>query len=128
MDGLSKRKEKYVNDDRKKKLESLNESILSLNQKKDLLERAIADLKMDSDEFAWGRTWISVKQLISKSNSLKRAADKKQEEIDECLKEKKRPVEKRKDLWLFVSNRYNLQKWFLLEKINLLRKVGKLLQ
>ena len=52
MDGLSKRKEKYVNDDRKKKLESLNESILSLNQKKDLLERAIADLKMDSDEFA----------------------------------------------------------------------------
>lgn len=128
MDGLSKRKEKYVNDDRKKKLESLNESILSLNQKKDLLERAIADLKMDSDEFAWGRTWISVKQLISKSNSLKRAAVKKQEEIDECLKEKKRPVEKRKDLWLFVSNRYNLQKWFLLEKINLLRKVGKLLQ
>ena len=83
---------------------------------------------MDSDEFAWGRTWISVKQLISKSNSLKRAAVKKQEEIDECLKEKKRPVEKRKDLWLFVSNRYNLQKWFLLEKINLLRKVGKLLQ
>ena len=128
MDGLSKRKEIYVNDDRKKKLESLNESILSLNQKKDLLERAIADLKMDSDEFAWGRTWISVKQLISKSNSLKRAAVKKQEEIDECLKEKKRPVEKRKDLWLFVSNRYNLQKWFLLEKINLLRKVGKLLQ
>ena len=35
VDGLAKRKKKSVNEERKKKLESLNKSILSLNQKKD---------------------------------------------------------------------------------------------
>ena len=58
------------------KLESLNESIFSLKQKKTLLESMIADLKMDSDKFAYKAKHeiklISVKQLISKSNALKR--------------------------------------------------------
>ena len=38
---------------RKKKLEFLNETILLLNQRKDLLESMAADLKKDADEFAY---------------------------------------------------------------------------
>ena len=38
---------------------------------------------------------ISVKQMILKSNTFKRAAVEKQIQIDECLKGKKRLVERR---------------------------------
>ena len=53
VNDLAERKKKSVNEERKKKIASLNESILSLNQTKDLLKNTIADLKKDSDEFAY---------------------------------------------------------------------------
>ena len=102
VDDLAKRKKISTNEERKKKLESLNENILSLKQKRDLLESMIVDLKKDSDEFTYNveheTKLISVKQLIYKSNALKRAAVEKQEELDECLKEKRRLVENKKKL------------------------------
>ena len=117
VDGLAKkkkksvneeRKKKSVNEERKKKLESLNKSILSLNQKKDWLESTIADFKKDFDKLAYKPEHktksLSVKQLISKSNALKRAAVEKHEDLDEPFKETKRIVEQEKDLQIFVSN------------------------
>ena len=53
VDYLAKRKKISTNEERKKKLESLNENILSLKQKRDLLESMIVDLKKDSDEFTY---------------------------------------------------------------------------
>ena len=68
VDDLAKRKKISTNEERKKKLESLNENILSLKQKRDLLESMIVDLKKDSDEFTYNTEHetklISVKQLI----------------------------------------------------------------
>ena len=55
----------------------------------------IVDLKKDSNTEQEIKL-ISVKQSILKSNTLKRAAVKKQEELDECLKEKKRLAKKKK--------------------------------
>lgn len=85
MDDLANRKKKYVSKERKKKLESLNVCILSLNQKKDLLESTIAGLKKDFDEFTYKAKHetklISVKQLVLKSNAFKRAAVEKEEEM-----------------------------------------------
>ena len=108
VDGLAKKKKKSVNEERKKKLESLNKSILSLNQKKDWLESTIADFKKDFDKLAYKPQHktksLSVKQLISKSNALKRAAVEKHEDLDEPFKETKRIVEQEKDLQIFVSN------------------------
>ena len=45
---------------------------------------------------------ISVKQMILKSNTFKRAAVEKQIQVDEYLKEKKRLVEKRKNCEYFL--------------------------
>ena len=95
------------NEERKNKLETLIESILSLNQKKDILESTIADLKKDS-EFRYKAEHetklISVKQLVSKSNVLRRAVVQKQEKLNERFNEKKRLVEKKKDFQIYISN------------------------
>lgn len=101
MDDLANRKKKYVSKERKKKLESLNVCILSLNQKKDLLESTIAELKKNSNEFACKAEHetksMSAKQFILKSIALKRAVVEEQEELDECLNEKKRLIGKKQD-------------------------------
>ena len=65
-----------------------------------LLESTIEDLKKASDEYAFkaedGTKLTSVKQLITKSNALKRAASEKQAELDQCLKETKKLMDKKK--------------------------------
>ena len=51
-------------------MESINNEILALNQKKDLLENTIAELKKDSDEVAFEAEKQSKLALLSKSNAL----------------------------------------------------------
>ena len=104
VNDLAERKKKSLNEERSKNLESLNESIRTLHQKKNLLESTIEDLKKASDEYACkaedGTMLTSVKQLITKSNALKRAAPEKQVELelDQCLKETKELMDKKKDV------------------------------
>ena len=63
-------------------MESINnESINALNQKKDLLENTIAELKKNTDEMAFEAEKQSKVELFSKSNALKQAATEKQVEL-----------------------------------------------
>ena len=75
--------------------------------KEDILESTVADLKKDS-EFRYKAEHetklISVKQLVSKSNVLRRAVVEKQEELNERFNENQRLVEKKKDFQIYVSN------------------------
>ena len=80
------------------KLESINDEIMALAQKKTLLENTIIELKKDSDMFAFEAEKQSKLELLSKSNTLKRAANDKQTELDECLKAKKQLLERKKQL------------------------------
>ena len=102
VNDLAERKKKSLNEESSKNLESLNESIRTLHQKKNLLESTIEDLKKASDEYAFkaedGTKLTSVKQLITKSKALKRAASEKQVELDQCLKETKKLMDKKKDV------------------------------
>ena len=102
VNDLAERKKKSLNEERSKNLESLNESIRTLHQKKNLLESTIEDLEKASDEYAFkaedGIKLTSVKQLITKSNALKRAASEKHVELDQCLKETKKLMDKKKDV------------------------------
>ena len=102
VNGLAERRKKCQNEERSKNLESVNESIRTLRQKTNLLESTIEDLKKASDEYAFkvedGTKLTSVKQLITKSNALKRAASEKQVELDQCLKETKKLMDKKKDV------------------------------
>ena len=97
-----------VNEKKNRRLVSINESIVTLNQKKCLLESTITDLKKDSDEYAFKaekETKLTlVKNLISKSNALKRAASEKQEELDECLKKKKQLIEMKKEIYRILAH------------------------
>ena len=102
VNDLVERKKKSLNEERSKNLESLNESIRTLHQKKNLLESKIEYLKKASDVYAFkgedGTKLTSVKRLITKSNALKRAASEKQVELDQCLKETKKLMDKKKDV------------------------------
>ena len=81
------RKKEELKNKTSQQLESINNEILALNQKKDLLENTIAELKKDSDEMAFEAEKQSKLEFLSKSNALKRAATEKQVELDACLKE-----------------------------------------
>ena len=70
-------------------MEYIDNEILALTQKKDLLENTIAELKKDIDEMAYEAEKQSKLELLSKSNTLKRTATEKQVELDAFLKEKK---------------------------------------
>ena len=65
-------------------MESINE-ILSLHQKKDILENTIAELKKDSNKIVFETEKQSKLELLSKSSALKRDATEKQVELDACL-------------------------------------------
>ena len=71
-------------------MEYIDNEILALTQKKDLLENTIAELKKDIDEMAYEAEKQSKLELLSKSNTLKQAATEKQVELDAFLKENKR--------------------------------------
>ena len=79
-------------------LETVNNEIFALNQKKNLLENTIVELNKHSEVVAFEEEKQSKLELLSKSNALKRAATEKQSELDACLKEKKRLIEKKKRL------------------------------
>ena len=102
VNDLAERKKKSLNEERSENLGSLNESIRTLYHKTNLLDSTTEDLKKASDEYAFkaegGTKLTSVKQLITKSNALKRAASEKQVELGQCLKETKKLMDKKKDV------------------------------
>ena len=69
---------------------------MTLNQRKTLLENTITELMKDSDKLAFKAEKKTKFKLLSKSNALKKAANGKQTELDQCLKERKRLLEERK--------------------------------
>ena len=95
---LAERKKEELKNGSSQQLESINNEILALNQKKDLLEDKIAELKKGSDDMSIEVEKQSTLELLSKSNALKRAATEKQVELDACLKEKKKLFERKKQL------------------------------
>lgn len=76
-------------------MESINNEILTLNQTKDLLENTKTKLKKDSSEMAFEAEKHSKLELLSKLNALKRAATKKQVELDAGLTETKGLIERK---------------------------------
>ena len=62
---------------------------MTLNQRKTLLENTTTEMMKDSDLLAFKAEKKSKFELLSKSNALKGAANEKQAELDQCLKEKK---------------------------------------
>ena len=85
---LLNRKKKELLQEKVKKKKSINENIMTLNQRKTLLENTITEMIKDSDRLAFKAEIKSKFELLSKSNVLKRAANEKQAELDQCLKEK----------------------------------------
>ena len=69
---------------------------MTLNQRKTLLENTITELMKDSDKLAFKAEKKTKFELLSESNALKRPANGKQTELDQCLKERKRLLEERK--------------------------------
>ena len=66
---------------------------MTLNQRKTLLENTTTEMMKDSGLLAFKADKKSKFELLSKSNALKRDANEKQAELDQCLKEKKRLLE-----------------------------------
>ena len=87
-DLLNRKKKELVQEKDKKKI-SINENIMTLNQRKTLLEDTITEMMKDSDWLAFEAEKKTKFALLSKSNALKRAAHEKQAELNQCLKEKK---------------------------------------
>ena len=75
---------------------SINENIMTLNQRKTLLENTITEIMKDSDQLAFEAEKKNKFELLSKSNALKRALYEKQAELNQYLKEKKRLLEEMK--------------------------------
>ena len=69
---------------------------MSLNQRKILIENTSTALMKDSDRLAFEAEKKTKFELLSKSNAFKRTANEKQAELDKCLKEKMRLLEKMK--------------------------------
>ena len=68
-DLLNRKKKEFLQDKEKKK-KSINKNIMTLNQRKTLLQKTITEMMKDSDRM--------IKfELLSKSNALKRAANEK---------------------------------------------------
>ena len=88
-ENLQNRKKKELIQEKDKKKKSINENIMTLNQRKTLLMK-------DSDKLAFKAEKKTKFKLLSKSNALKKAANGKQTELDQCLKERKRLLEERK--------------------------------
>ena len=95
-ENLQNRKKKELIQEKDKKKKSINENIMTLNQRKTLLENTITELMKDSDKLAFKAEKKTKFKLLSKSNALKKAANGKQTELDQCLKERKRLLEERK--------------------------------
>ena len=91
---LAERRKEELKNKTSQQLKNINNKILALNQKKDLLENMIAELEKDIEEMALGAEKQSKLELLSRSNALKQAATEKQVELDAYLKEKKRPIER----------------------------------
>ena len=100
---------KYVADQQKKKAdekkaakdglsEEVGKQIEEMNKKTSLLEATIKDMLATSEKWQFQAEDEGKLELLGTANGLKRGAKEKQEELDECLKEKKRLVERRKNL------------------------------
>ena len=78
---LLNRKKKKLLQEKDKKKKSINENIMTLNQRKPLLENTITEMMKDSDRLAFEAEKKTKFELLSKSNALKRAANEKQVEL-----------------------------------------------
>ena len=88
--------EKFLEEKRKEKLHSekdlkrkaIQEEIVAVKRKKTILEKTVVDLSKDADQYALDAENADekedIKLLLSKSNSFRRTANQKQEEIKEC--------------------------------------------
>ena len=88
--------EKYLEEKRKEKLHSekdlkrkaIQEEIVAVKIKKTILEKTAVDLSKDADQYALDAENADekedIKLLLSKSNSFRRTANQKQEEIKAC--------------------------------------------
>ena len=86
---LAERKKEELKNKPSQQLENVNDEILALKPKKDLLEDTLAELKKDSNDTAFETYKQSKLELLFKSIALKRVAIEKQVELDACLKEKR---------------------------------------
>ena len=100
---------KYVADQQKKKAdekkaakdglsEEVGKQIEEMNKKTSLLEATIKDMLATREKWQFQAEDEGKLELLGTANGLKRGAKEKQEELDECLKEKKRLVERRENL------------------------------
>ena len=69
-----------------------------MNKKTSLLEATIKDMLATREKWQFQAEDEGKLELLGTANGLKRGAKEKQEELDECLKEKKRLVERRENL------------------------------
>ena len=86
---LAERKKEELKNKTSQQLESVNDKILALKLKKDLLEDTIAELKKDNNDTAFETDKQSKLELLFRSIAVKRVAIEKQVELDACLKEKR---------------------------------------
>ena len=100
---------KYVADQQKKKADEkkaakdgLSEEVVKqnaeMNKKTSLLEATIKDMLATSEKWQFQAEDERKLELRGTANGLKRSVKEKQEELDECLKEKKRLMERRENL------------------------------
>ena len=93
-----KQKEEGIASGEREERKSINESITTLNQRKTLLENTITEMMKHSDQLAFEAEKKTKFKLLSKSNMLKRAANEKQAELNQCFL-KKRLLEEIKTHW-----------------------------
>ena len=98
----AKRSSDKLKSDREAKLESINTDIAAFNQKINLLENTVKQLKDDSEKFTFEAekqdSLVNMKSVLSKSCALKRAATEKQQELDDVLAKKKKLIQKKNDV------------------------------
>ena len=89
-------------DEKKAAKDGLSEEVVKqnaeMNKKTSLLEETIKDMLATSEKWQFQAEDERKLELHGTANGLKRSVKEKQEELDECLKEKKRLVERREIL------------------------------
>ena len=94
---VAEKRKENVQKEKQKKAQPLSSEISSLEKKKILLETTINDLRKESDKLGFEAEKASkldlLKLLVTKSNALKRAANDKQLELEECIEKKRQLLE-----------------------------------
>ena len=84
------------------KRKAIREKIVAVERKKTILEKTVVDLSKDADQYALDAENADekedIKLLLSKSNSFRRTANQKKEEIKECAEQLKQLNEKKDNI------------------------------